>query len=33
MRARWFRGHLGRSTLAAASFVALACGSNPVITR
>jgi hypothetical protein len=24
MRARWFRGHLGRSMLAAASFVAVA---------
>jgi hypothetical protein len=28
MRARWFRGHLGRSVLAAASFVAVAVAAT-----
>ena len=28
MRARWFRGHLGRSMLAAASFVAVAVAAS-----
>jgi hypothetical protein len=28
MRARWFRGHLGRSILAAASFVAVAVAAT-----
>jgi hypothetical protein len=28
MRARWFRGHLGRSLLAAASFVMVAVAAN-----
>jgi hypothetical protein len=28
MRARWFRGHLGRSVLAASSFVAVAVAAT-----